>query len=138
MLSAGVNAQCPPFVKAEQLSLIMSVVESGEIWGGKEFIQSLIAQSAKNIPEEHWEQDELGSLSERENAVALLVSRGSSNKVIATQMNITERTVKAHLTAIYKKLAVKDRLALALLVQQHIKSHGSADETQSPDQLMAH
>lgn len=122
MLSAGVNAQCPPFVKKEQLALIMSVVDSGEIWGGKEFIQGLIEQSAKSVAEESWHQDELAELSERENLVAIFVSKGLSNKRIALEMNITERTVKAHLTTIYKKLAVKDRLALALLVQQHLKS----------------
>ena len=98
----------------------MSVVESGEIWCGKDFIQSLIEQNASTIPEQHWGGEVLDSLSDREHAVAILVAKGLSNKAIANDMAITERTVKAHLTAIYKKLSVKDRLALALLIQHHV------------------
>jgi DNA-binding NarL/FixJ family response regulator len=61
--------------------------------------------------------DELDDLSERELDVAQYVSKGLSNKQIAFEMDITERTVKAHLTSIFKKTNTKDRLSLALLAQ---------------------
>lgn len=51
-------------------------------------------------------------LTEREFLVADLVSRGLSNKEIANQMFITEKTVKFHLTNIYKKMGVKSRAQL--------------------------
>jgi DNA-binding NarL/FixJ family response regulator len=41
---------------------------------------------------------------------------GHTNKQIAQKLQITERTVKAHLTSIYRKTGVSDRLHLALLV----------------------
>ncbi|MFT4574653.1 MAG: DNA-binding NarL/FixJ family response regulator, partial [Marinomonas primoryensis] len=41
------------------------------------------------------------------------------NKKIAHELDITERTVKAHLTSIFKKTNTKDRLALALLAQNY-------------------
>jgi DNA-binding NarL/FixJ family response regulator len=59
----------------------------------------------------------LDVLSEREKEVALLLKDGSTYKDIASQLNITPRTIKAHASHIYKKLAVKDRLSLALLLK---------------------
>ena len=131
MLAAGINAQCSPFAKREQLDLVMSVVNSGEVWCGKEFIQGLIQQNAHTIPEQNWQTDPLECLSEREHGVALLVAKGLSNKAIAGEMTITERTVKAHLTAIYKKVAVKDRLALALLMQNRVKSSAALTDAEA-------
>ncbi|MEO9274883.1 response regulator transcription factor [Marinomonas sp. 5E14-1] len=113
LFSVGVSGQCNPYIGKEQLSLVLSVVDSGEIWGGKAFIQQLISQSAANAVSEN----ELEGLSDRELDVTQLVARGLSNRDIANEMGITERTVKAHLTSIFKKTNTKDRLALALLAQ---------------------
>lgn len=44
------------------------------------------------------------------------VLRGESNKRIAQQLSITERTVKAHLTEVFRKAGVDDRVKLALLI----------------------
>jgi len=55
----------------------------------------------------------LKKLSEREIEVAKLIAMGDSNKVIARKLNITERTVKSHVSTIFTKLDVKDRLKLA-------------------------
>ncbi|WP_067097296.1 response regulator transcription factor [Marinomonas atlantica] len=123
MLSMGINGQCSPYIAKEQLRLVLSVVSAGEIWGGKEFIQQLIKQSSgASRPEKLLEctTNFVGSelLSEREVDVAKLIAEGLSNKEIARDLEVTERTVKAHLTAAFKKLNVKDRLALALLVQR--------------------
>jgi DNA-binding NarL/FixJ family response regulator len=120
LFSVGVSGQCAPYIGKEQLSLVLSVVDSGEIWGGKAFIQQLIMQSTAPV-EIH--NDELDDLSERELDVAQYVSKGLSNKQIALEMDITERTVKAHLTAIFKKTNTKDRLSLALLAQTRYTVH---------------
>jgi DNA-binding NarL/FixJ family response regulator len=47
-----------------------------------------------------------------------LVAQGQSNLEIAFNLNITERTVKAHLTSIYEKTGTGSRLNLALLINQ--------------------
>ncbi|MEW2356046.1 response regulator transcription factor [Spirillospora sp. NPDC029432] len=52
-----------------------------------------------------------GSLSGRELEVLRLVSRGTGNREIATELFISEATVKTHLTHIYAKLDVSDRAA---------------------------
>jgi len=56
----------------------------------------------------------LTSLTERERAVAEAVATGLSNKEVARQLEITERTVKAHLSAVFRKLGVRDRMQLAV------------------------
>jgi len=61
-------------------------------------------------------QTALAALSAREHQVAQAVARGGTNKEIARAMGITERTVKAHLSAIFEKLGVRDRLQLSLIV----------------------
>ncbi len=46
--------------------------------------------------------------------MALAVAEGRSNKEVARQLDITERTVKAHLGAVFRKLGVRDRMQLVL------------------------
>jgi len=58
-------------------------------------------------------------LTQREVEVATLLKQGLSNKLIARELNITERTVKAHIAAIFQKKGVKDRLHLALLLAKN-------------------
>ena len=62
----------------------------------------------------------LDELTSREVMVAKLVGRGESNREIAAELEITERTVKAHLSAIFTKLGVRDRVQLALTVNRSI------------------
>jgi DNA-binding NarL/FixJ family response regulator len=114
LLSNGVEGNCAPFIGARQLGLALAVIESGEIWGGKDFIQGLIDRNP--VEQDAHKQATIG-LSERELEVATLVSKGLSNKQIADQLSVTERTVKAHLTSSFKKLKVKDRLGLALALR---------------------
>jgi len=54
------------------------------------------------------------SLTRKENTIAKLISKGLNNKQIAKNQNISEKTVKAHLTSIYRKLNLKSRFELML------------------------
>ena len=65
-----------------------------------------------NEMERRWRQ----ALTQREVEIATLAAHGASNLSIASQCGITERTVKAHLSAVFEKLNVTDRLQLALRV----------------------
>ena len=57
-------------------------------------------------------------LTDREREIARLIGQGSSNKRIALQLAIAERTVKAHLTEIFRKTGAVDRVKLALMVSR--------------------
>lgn len=58
-------------------------------------------------------------LSNREAEVAELVTKGLSNKEVANQLFVTEKTVKFHLTNIYKKMNVKSRAQLIVWCMPH-------------------
>lgn len=62
-------------------------------------------------------QDEL---TDRELEVLRLVAEGMANKQIARKLGISERTVKAHLTSVFQRLGVSDRVQAALWAQQHL------------------
>lgn len=57
-------------------------------------------------------------LTEKQKEVLDLVARGMSNRLIARQLGISEKTVKAHLTTIYSAIGVTDRVQAALWATQ--------------------
>jgi DNA-binding NarL/FixJ family response regulator len=59
-----------------------------------------------------------GDLSPREREVLVLVAKGHPNKVIARQLGISEKTVKAHLTSAFVRIGVTDRMQAALWAQR--------------------
>ena len=59
-------------------------------------------------------------LSNREAEVAVLVSQGLPNKEVAEKLFVTEKTVKFHLTNIYKKMSVKSRAQLIVWCLPHM------------------
>jgi DNA-binding NarL/FixJ family response regulator len=60
-----------------------------------------------------------GSLSEREREVLAMVAEGLPNKLIARELAISEKTVKAHLTNVYREIGVTDRTQAALWAQRN-------------------
>ena len=63
--------------------------------------------------------DPLAKLSEREQDVLRLLTEGLPNKLIAQKLQISEKTVKTHLTRIYRALDVTDRTQAALWAERH-------------------
>ena len=95
------------------VSAFQSIYE-GNMWLSPEYITQMI-QDLPSMPKK--ETNPLATLSHREAEVATLLSQGDSHKEIAEKLQITVRTVKAHASAIYSRLNIKDRLALALLLR---------------------
>jgi DNA-binding NarL/FixJ family response regulator len=60
-------------------------------------------------------------LTPREREVLGLVGQGMANKQIARRLEITERTVKAHLTSVFQRIGVTDRVQAALWARQHLQ-----------------
>ena len=87
---------------------------------GPGLFQKFLTQSAQNqldIPKEL--PSVLQALSPREKEVLSLIAKGASNKEIAQELYISERTVKAHITSILSQLNLRDRTQAAILATQY-------------------
>jgi DNA-binding NarL/FixJ family response regulator len=76
-------------------------------------------RAARTILNARAEPDPLGALSAREREVLALLVEGLANKVIARRLEISEKTVKSHLTRIFRELEVTDRTQAALWAERH-------------------
>jgi DNA-binding NarL/FixJ family response regulator len=114
-LEMGASGYVHYLATAELLQQVAQVVLAGGMWLGADLMRQLVAATSKIIPREKEVRLDITSLTEREKSVAVLVAKGKSNKEVARQLDITERTVKAHLSVVFEKLKVRDRLHLALV-----------------------
>lgn len=118
-LAAGAVGCCNSHAAPEVLRQVAQVVGNGGLWVGQSLLSRVMGGSARILeqqrqaaPVDNWSV----RLSEREIEVARLVAGAASNKEIARQLDISERTVKAHLTSIFEKLGLRDRLQLSLRI----------------------
>jgi len=91
-------------------------LEEGKVWLHPDFITLMISQIRDQKSSKDKSLAVLDVLSHREREVAMMLGDGATHQEIADALDITVRTVKAHASAIYQKLSLKDRLALSLLL----------------------
>lgn len=123
-LASGAMGCCSPDLGPEQVRRILTIVEEGGVWISNAALPQLLQRlrnksvAASPSESESLADEELSELTHREREIARMVAAGDSNKIIARKLNITDRTVKAHLTTVFQKLNVHDRLQLALYVSK--------------------
>jgi len=94
-------------------------VMKGQYWIGRESISALIGslrpgeRSARQGPKAKY------GLTRRELQIVAAVVAGYANKEIAVRLSLSEHTVKHHLSSIFDKLGVSNRLEVALFAIQH-------------------
>jgi DNA-binding NarL/FixJ family response regulator len=114
IIGLGASGYVHALAAPELLVQVKNAVEYDGLWLGKHLLSELLALSSPTKP-----RPAVGDyLSMRERTVAQAVAKGKSNKEVARELNITERTVKAHLSACFDKLGVRDRMQLALLINR--------------------
>jgi DNA-binding NarL/FixJ family response regulator len=110
------------------LQEVALVIEHGGLWVGPDLLQRLVGSTNAALAAQQAVSkaqspavatagagpNAWSLLSAREVQVARAVAAGRSNREVAAKMFISERTVKAHLGAIFEKLGVRDRLQLVL------------------------
>jgi two-component system nitrate/nitrite response regulator NarL len=115
-LGLGAMGYCHVEAAPEQLREISVVVQHGGLWMLPDLIRRMTRLSLRVVPPRTAPTPELDVLTARELMVAQQVARGASNQEIAIALDISERTVKAHLSSAFDKLGVRDRVQLALLM----------------------
>ncbi len=138
LIASGASGYQESDGNSTSLALIVSRVLEGEVWIQRHLIPKIIKTLIANKidPQKLHDDDEitakkkelLKSLTPREMQVADMVFHGGSTKKIAATLFITERTVKAHLSAIFRKLEVPDRIHLAIYLRSISGSKEDEDE----------
>jgi DNA-binding NarL/FixJ family response regulator len=116
-LRAGARGYCRRTIDAALLRKAVAVVQKGEVWVGRALVARIVDQlGGDGVERNGHSAADVSALTAREREIAALVAAGGANKEIAGRLGVSERTVKAHLTAVFRKLGVTDRLRLALLM----------------------
>ncbi len=102
-------------------TLLMAVkkVHGGEVWFDRKLTSRMLSESGTRDRNTQLEQQKINSLTKRELEVAMLIAAGHVNKNIAKHLFISEKTVRNHLTTIYSKVGVINRLELAIFASKN-------------------
>ncbi|MEA3499037.1 MAG: response regulator transcription factor [Campylobacterota bacterium] len=96
---------------------VIRTVIDGNIWLYPELMNYIIKHINVNS-EDNGASEALNKLSVKEQEVANFVSEGLSNKEIAQKLDVQLVTIKKHISSIFTKLKIKDRVALAILINR--------------------
>jgi len=117
LILRGVKAYANARMLTNHFTQMLSTVADGNIWTYPELTVAL----AKTMNQESINDDSKkfikDRLSNKESEVVYLILKGLTNDAIASALNITTRTVKAHVSSIFSKLHVNDRVSLILLLK---------------------
>ena len=119
MFCAGVRGICSADIDGSTLKLMIRSVMNGELWIRRSLTFRLMEQLRESEllqTEADETASQLDNLTHREYEVAVRVGNGDSNKSIARSLAISESTVKAHLTSIFRKTGVTDRFKVAMML----------------------
>jgi len=121
LFKVGVRGCCQRDIDPQLFKRVVVAIQQGELWIRRSITPRLLDELGARLrnedPIKRASVGRLAELTQREREIAVLIGNGESNKQIARQLSITERTVKAHLTGIFRKLGIADRLRLALQVR---------------------
>ena len=123
LLKAGAKGCCRRGIDPDSLQQVLSVTSNGGVWVTRSLLPRLVSELRKYVdahrkPAETPANDALAELTQREREIVRLIVEGASNKEVASSLNISERTVKGHLSNVFQKLGVADRLKLMLYVRE--------------------
>ena len=118
--SLGVSGYLPKSSGAAVTKHALQLVRSGGVYVPSEALLETAAPGAAEPPAEADAQEGSGiaALTPRQQAVLALLEQGMSNKSIARELDIGEITVKAHVSAILRKLGVDNRVQAVVAARQ--------------------
>jgi DNA-binding NarL/FixJ family response regulator len=112
LLRLGIRAYGNRYMQEENLLQAIATLKAGQIWLPPAIITKMVSVLPYTKTQEK-EKSLLQHLTSREVEVAKWLVKGLSNKEIGEKMFVSIRTIKAHLTSIFKKTDCRDRLEFA-------------------------
>jgi two-component system, NarL family, nitrate/nitrite response regulator NarL len=106
---------------AEILLQAIAKVYAGELWLDGFLVASVLSEMTRTQSPQPIDPEEMKikTLTAREREIIKLIGQGMKNQAMADRLCISEATVRHHLTAIFGKLGVGDRLELAIYAYRH-------------------
>lgn len=101
----------------EDLSAAIKIVHKGNVQLGPSIAPKVLARLRPY--KEKGETEKLRFMTDREKTILKLIGQGKSNKEIASALNISEGTVKNHISSILTQLGLRDRTQAALWVSEN-------------------
>jgi len=114
-LSAGVDGYVLKGVGSKALAAILRDVRAGDTYVPPVLAARMLT-SLKNAVEAPGPSNPISALTAREREILELVSSGRSNKEVARELLLQEKTVKHHMTSVLSKLKVRNRTEAAMLL----------------------
>ena len=118
-LQKGASGYLLKDTPSEQVAAVIRSVKAGHTLLGPTITPKVLSHLTTLKPETK-KTDYSSILTIREIDVLKLLGQGKSNREIAKELNITEGTVKNHITKIFNQVGVRDRTQAALWVQQNL------------------
>jgi DNA-binding NarL/FixJ family response regulator len=110
----GASGYLPKSSSMQEITDAISQVLAGNLW----LPPSYDMNTQASTPEEMNIADILSTLTPQQFRVATILAQGLLNKQIAYELNVTEATIKAHVTEIFRKLGVHSRTQAALTIRK--------------------
>jgi DNA-binding NarL/FixJ family response regulator len=122
LVRAGARGVVTLARQSDHLARALHRIHEHEIWLARSCMSALIDEMVADdhpAPVHLTTREPLEELTGREREVVALIAHGMHNKAIASALGISDHTVRHHLTAIFSKLHVADRLELAVYAFRH-------------------
>ncbi len=113
-LKAGAKAYLLKDSRSKRLLEVIRTVHSGKAVIDAEMTARLLGEFRRMATEKEKKTPQVQALNEQERAILTLVANGASNKDIATELALSERTIKNYLSIIFQKLQVNNRTEAAI------------------------
>ena len=117
LISHGVKAYGNSRMSNIHYQQMINAVSSEKVWTYPELTAALIKNTEKTSLNSYASSLIESRLTEKEKEALYLILSGLTNDAIAQKLEITTRTVKAHVSSIFSKLHVSDRVSLVLLLK---------------------
>ena len=118
-LKMGAYGVIPQESTSQRLYESIRCIMSGQYWIGRDSVSDLVKALREDGPQKVMPRQRRFGLTPREMEIIKLVVAGYSNPEIAQKFSISEQTVKHHISNIFDKLGVSNRLELALFTVNH-------------------
>lgn len=118
-LQVGARGVVSKETATELLFKSIRTVVAGQYWVGRQEVSDLVAALRGLAPSPGEERQKSFGLTRRELEIVAAIVEGCTNRDIAQKFSLSEDTVKHHLTHIFDKLGVSNRLELAMFAVSH-------------------